>query len=208
MAQFNFAQNDASDTLYVIMSGISGGKDEPFVRYLFNAFKEQGPVVSIQFANDPLYHDDALPDMNTMSMEDYFTSIDEAIETACQKRKFAHIVLVAHSFSAVIAAYYLNERKHISSTAQYALITIDNDDSTATLTYIDSLSEDARKDKFQNPFSQSTTAYMRAHKSADALVALTVPKLHIDADEIGGDHEFGSDEAKRLLVEKVLAWRF
>ncbi|MHB0865350.1 MAG: hypothetical protein ACYC1Y_00355 [Minisyncoccota bacterium] len=208
MAQFNFAQHDAADTLYVIMSGISGGKDEPFVQYLFSAFKEHGSVVSIQFANDPLYHSDALPDMNAMSMEDYFTGIDEAIEMASKKRQPAHIILVAHSFSAVIAAYYLNERKDVSLTAKSALITIDNDDSDAALTYIDSLGEDARKDKFQNPFSQSAAAYMRAHKSADVLTALVVPKLHINADEVGGDHEFENDGSKRLLVEKILAWRF
>ena len=208
MAQFNFSQNDTSDTLYVIMSGISGGKDEPFVQYLFNAFKKSGSVVSIQFANDPLYHNDALPDMNAMSMEDYFTGIDEAIEMASQKRQPTQIILVAHSFSAVIAAYCLHERKAVSLTAKPALITIDNDDSAAALTYIDSLSEDARKDKFQNPFSQSTTVYMRAHKSADTLFALTIPKLHVNADEVGGDHEFENDESKRLLVEKILAWRF
>ncbi|OYV63500.1 MAG: hypothetical protein B7X03_01640 [Parcubacteria group bacterium 21-58-10] len=207
MAQFNFAQNDASDTLYVVMSGISGGKDESFVQYLFNAFKERASVVSIQFANDPLYHNNALPDMNAMSIEDYFTGIDKAIKIGSQKRQHSHIILVAHSFSAVIAAYYLNERKDTLSSSQYALITIDNDDSAAALTYVDSLGEDARKDKFQNPFSQSTTAYMRAHKSADVLVALTVPKFHIDADEVGGDHEFTSDESKHLLVEKILAWQ-
>ncbi|MHB1163416.1 MAG: alpha/beta fold hydrolase [Minisyncoccota bacterium] len=208
MAQFNFSQNDASDTLYVIMSGISGGKDESFVQYLFNAFKERDSVVSIQFANDPLYHNDALPDMNAMSMEDYFTCINEAIGMASQKRQLTHIILVAHSFSAVIATYYLNERKDVSLTAKPELITIDNDDSAAALIYIDSLSEDARKDKFQNPFSQSTTTYMRAHKSADVLFDLMLPKLHIDADEVGGDHEFQNDESKRLLVEKILAWRF
>ena len=207
MAQFNLFQNDASDTFYVIMSGISGGKDEPFVQYLFNTLKEYGSAVSIQFANDPFYHDDALPDMNAMSMENYFAGIDEAIKAAIQDRKFVRIIFVAHSFSALITAYYLYERKDTSAKTQLALITIDNDDSVAALTYIDSLGEDARKDKFQNPFSQSTTAYMRAHKSADVLAGLTVPKLHIEANEVGGDHEFGSDESKRLLVEKILTWR-
>lgn len=145
--------------------------------------------------------------MNAMSIEDYFTGIDEAIETARLKRKLTRIILIAHSFSAVIATYYLFERRDISLAAQFALITIDNDDSVVVLTYIDSLNEDAQKDKFQNPFSQSTVAYMRAHKSPDILVALTVPKLHIDADEVGGDHEFQNNESKRLLVEKILAWR-
>ena len=189
------------------MSGISGGKDELFVQYLFNAFKERGSVVSIQFANDPFYHDDVLPDMNAMSMEDYFAGIDEAIQGASQEQKFTRIVFVAHSFSALIVAYYLQECRDVLLKTQCALITIDNDDSSATLTYIDSLSEDARKDKFQNPFSQSTTEYMRAHKSADVLAILTVPKLHIDASGVGGNHEFESDESKRLLVEKMLAWR-
>ncbi len=208
MAQFNFSQNGTSDTLYVIMSGISGGKDESFVQYLFNAFKERRSVVSIQFANDPLYNNGALPDMNAMSMEDYFSGIDEAIQMASQKQKFTRIILVAHSFSAVIATFYLAGREGSSSNMLYALITIDNDDSAAALTYIDSLSEDARNDKFQNPFSQSTTTYMRTHKSIDVLTSLAVPKLHIDADEVGGDHEFENDESKRLLVEKILVWRF
>ena len=207
MAQLNLVQNDASDTLYVIISGISGGKDEPFVQYLFNTLKEHGSAVSIQFANDPLYHDDALPDMNAMSMENYFAGIDEAIKATSNGREFARVIFVAHSFSAVIAVYYLGERKDTFLKSQYALITIDNDDSVAALAYIDSLSEDARKDKFQNPFSQSTTAYMRAHKSTDALASLTMPKLHIDASEVGADHEFESDESRRLLVEKILAWR-
>ena len=208
MAQFNSYRNDVSDTLYVIMSGISGGKDEPFVQYLFNALGEHGSTISIQFANDPFYHDNALPEMDAMSMKDYFAGIDEAMEVASQERRFTRIAFVAHSFSAVIAAYYLGERQSVASGVHYALITIDNDDSVAALAYIDSLSADARKDKFQNPFSQSTTEYMREQRSADVLAALTLSKLHIDASEVGGDHEFKSDESKRLLVEKILTWRF
>ncbi|HUY62360.1 MAG TPA: hypothetical protein VMV50_01025 [Candidatus Paceibacterota bacterium] len=207
MAQFNTARNDATDTLYVIISGISGGKDEPLVQYLFDALKKHGSTISIQFANDPLYHDDSLPDMNAMSMEDYFSDLDEAIEVASQKRKPAQIIFVAHSFSAVIVAYYLGSRRSTLSTTRYALITIDNDNSEAALKYIDSLNEDEKKNKFQNPFSPSTTAYMREHKSAEVLTALAMPKLHIDASEVGADHEFGSEESKQLLIEKILASR-
>lgn len=206
MPHFNLVQDNGLNTLYIIMSGISGGKDEPFAQYLFDALKEHGSTLSIQFANDPLYQDERLPNMNAMSLEDYFANIDEAIEVASQGRQFKQIILVAHSFSAVIATYYLGERVRVISTVQKALITIDSDDSDAALMYIDSLNEDARKDRFQNPFSKSTVAYMRAHKSADVLTTLAVPKLHIDASEFGTDHEFESTESKRLLVEKILTW--
>ncbi len=124
-----------------------------------------------------------------------------------QGREGRRIRPLTVAWYAVIATYYLYEHKDTLAKKQYALITIDNDDSAAALAYIDSLSEDVRADKFQNPFSQDTAAYMREHKSTDALAALAVPKLHIDASEVGSDHEFESDESKRLLVEKILAWR-
>ncbi len=203
--QYNLTSNLTSDTLYVIASGISGGKDEPFVEYLFDALKEYGSVISLQFANDPIYNDDMLPDMNEISVEDYFACIDSAIAAASEKKAPTHIVFVAHSFSAIIATYYLGAHEKETASADYTLITIDNDDSDAALKYIDSLNEEARKDKFQNPFSPSTTQYLREHPSAHLLNALSVRKHHIDADEVGADHEFESDESKRLLIDRILS---
>ena len=101
----------------------------------------------------------------------------------------------------------MGEREQAGAALKYGLISIDNDDSLAALAYIDSLSDAAKQDKYQHPFSHDVVAYMRKHESIDVLAALRSPKLHIDASEVGGDHEFKSEESKRLLAERISNWR-
>lgn len=206
MHNTNFTPNENSRTLYVVLSGISGGKDEPLVQHLSEAVKDHGAVLSVQFANDPLYHDSALPEMEEMSFDDCFGRLDEAFDLAGGTDAYTDIVFITHSFSSVIAAYYLGAyAKPRSPSPHYTLIIIDSDPSPKLLAYLDTLSAGAFVDRSQNPFHTSIIDYMREHDSTEVLKTLPVTVAAIEAEEIGSDHEFTSDESKRLLVEKILS---
>lgn len=202
--QYTLAVNTTSPILYVVISGISGGKDEPLVQYLASALQESGTTASIQFANDPNYNDQTLPAMNELPIKGYLDCLDHVIKIASAKHSVEHIVLIAHSFSAVIATYYLANHLEDQGSRDFTLISIDNDDSDAALKYIDSLDDMARKDPLMNPFSPSTIQYLRDNPSKEALDHL--PRaFHVEADEFGADHEFASDESRRLLLDSIHA---
>ena len=206
MTNINFIPKKDSRALYVVLSGISGGKDEPLVQYLSEAIKGTGSVLGMQFANDPLYHDDALPEMEEMTFDDCFDRLDAALELAGGTEAYANIIFITHSFSSVIATYYLGTHTRPSSLSpRYTLVVIDSDPSPKLLEYLNSLSREALGDKTQNPFNASIIDYMRAHDSTEVLKALPVSVMTFDAEEIGADHEFTSDESKRLLAERLLS---
>ncbi|MBU6214811.1 hypothetical protein KGM48_03155 [Patescibacteria group bacterium] len=197
--------NRGSRVLYVILSGITGGKDEMLVRHLSELLKSRGSVLTVQFANDPSCHDDMLPEMEEMTFDDCFGRLDSALQIAGGEEAYGDIVFITHSFSSIISTYYLGVHKQISSSApRYTLITIDSDPSPKILAYLDSLDAEARADKVVNPFHSSIVNFMRQHDSTEVLKSLPVTVLNIDADDVGADHEFTSDESKHLLVETIL----
>lgn len=205
MRNINFMPSKNPRTLFVVLSGISGGKDEPLVQYLSEAVKSRGSVLSMQFANDPLYHDDALPETGEMTFYDCFDRIDHGLQIAGGVGAYTDIVFVTHSFSSVIAAYYLGLHMRAGSpTPRYTLVSIDSDPSSKIIEYLDTLSEEDFKNESKNPFHSSVVEYMRGHDSAKLLETLPFSVGSIDASEIGADHEFTSDESKRMLAERIL----
>ncbi len=200
-----FISNKNSRALFFVLSGVTGGKDEPLVNYLSRTVSARGSVLTLQFANDPLYQNSALPEMEEMTFANCFSRIDRAMQIAGGTELYSEIIFLAHSFSAVIVSYYLglHTQTHASSP-HYTLVIIDSDPSSKLLAYLDAQSEEFLRDKTRNPFHASVVDFMRTHDSAEILRALPVSVISIEASEIGADHEFTSDDSKRQLAEKIL----
>ena len=176
--------------------------------YIADHIGKLGSVVRVQFANDPLYHDDELPEMEDMTFAYCFHRIDEAIHLASSDSEYTSIIFIAHSFSAVITAYYLGIHKAVGGSphTRYALIEIDNDSSSEALKYLDSLSKESCQDKTVNPFHPEAIAYMRTYSSSDVLKSLCIGHLRIEAKDMEADHEFGDDRLKQVLVTRIQEW--
>ena len=201
----DFYSNKSSNTLFVLLSGITGGKDELLIKYLEGALKSRGSVLRVQFANDPTYHSDTLPDITKMSFEHCFSCMDRAFEIASGTKHYSNIIFVAHSFSAVIATYYLGLHKPINSLPpRYTLVVVDSDPSPRLLEVLDIQGEESFSDHAENPFHSDVMQYMREHDSAALLETLPATVIKIDASVLGVDHEFTAEESKRRLLNEIL----
>lgn len=201
MNNFNFLNNETEDKLYIITSGLSGGKDEGLVKDLSSSLIKSGSVLNIQFCNDPFYKDEKLEEVDRLTFEYCFKRLDREIESSTKnhKRNFNEIIFVGHSFSALISIYYLYRIFKNKKDVLYKLTLLDKSSSVDILKFI-------KTDQKDIILSSRLIKYLENNNEVEMLKKLENNGVKIkctESDELGANHEFEGREIRSRIAEII-----
>lgn len=197
MDNFNFLNNERESKLYIIISGLSGGKDESLVKDLSSALIKSGSVLNIQFCNDPYYKDEKLEEVDKLTFEYCFKRLDREIKYATKnhKRNFNEIIFVGHSFSALISIYYLYRNFKKKKNMLYKLTLLDKSSSVDILKFM-------KTDQKDVTLNKRLIKYLEGNNEIKMLKELKnngVKIKNIESSELGANHEFEGKKVRKAL---------
>jgi hypothetical protein len=201
MNNFNFLNNAIKDKLYIVLMGLSGGKDENLTKDLSSNLSKNGSVLNIQFCNDPDYQDANLKEIEDLTFEYCFETLDREIEDAKDKHKrgFNEIVFISQSFSALISIYYVYKTLKNKNNAFYKLVLLDKSSSKDIVQYMKTDQKDIK-------LSKKLIEYLENKNEMEMLKELEknwVKIKNIEAEELGAGHEFEGDGVRKSLWDTL-----
>jgi hypothetical protein len=201
MNNFRLLNNATKDKLYVVLMGLSGGKNESMTKDLSSGLTENGSVLNIQFCNDPGYQDVNLKEIEDLTFEYCFETLDREIEDAKDKHKrdFNEIVFVSQSFSALISIYYLYKKLQNKTDVIYKLALLDKSSSKDIVEYM-------KTDQKEIKLSKRLIEYLENNNEIEMLKALEEREIkikNIEAEELGANHEFEGDGVRKVLTDTL-----
>lgn len=197
MNNFNFLNNEKEKRLYIIISGLSGGKDEGLVKDLSSALIKSGSILNIQFCNDPLYKEEMLEEVDKLTFEYCFKRLDREIKYATKnhKRNFNEIIFVGHSFSALISIYYLYRNFKKKKNMLYKLTLLDKSSSVDILKFM-------KTDQKDITLSNRLIKYLEGNNEIKMLGELKnngVKIKNIESSELDANHEFEGKKVRKTV---------
>ncbi len=201
MNNFNFLNNATKDKLYVVLMGLSGGKDETLTKDLSSGLTENGSVLNIQFCNDPDYQDVNLKGIEDLTFEYCFETLDREIEDAKDKHKrdFNEIVFISQSFSALISIYYVYKTLKNKKDVLHKLVLLDKSSSRGIVEYM-------KTDQKEITLSKQLIKYLESNNEIEMLKELEkngVKIKNIEAEDLGADHEFEGDKIRKAISDEI-----
>jgi predicted alpha/beta-fold hydrolase len=118
----NFSVNKKSETVVIFLSGLSGNDAIPLVKSASLEFFEHGfSTMNFNFCNDDIAknHRTNSPEIGDMSLITYVADLKNVIDTFC--RKYSKIVLVGHSFGAIVSILFLSNCKKYTKKIKLVL---------------------------------------------------------------------------------------
>lgn len=105
---FDLHEKSGSDTLLVIMSGISGGKESFLIRKSLQFFRKYNlDILCINFCKDDLFDKSDCPRMHELTFPLYIEGLRRCIESS--NKKYRDTIFIGHSFSAIILILFLKK---------------------------------------------------------------------------------------------------
>lgn len=202
MNNFNYLSNASSSKLYIILSGLSGGKEESLVKDLSTIIIKGGSILSIQFCNDHFYKNNKLDEVENLTFEYCFKRLDEEIKYAKNSHgvSFNEIVFVGHSFSALISIYYVYRTSKKKKNLPYKLVLLDKSNSIDIVEFM-------KTDQKDIIFSKRLIKYLENNDEVEMLKELRnkgIAIKNIEAGDLDANHDFKGKKIRKTLANFIL----
>lgn len=201
MENINFLNNEINDILYIILSGISGGKDENLVIDLSKRLTSHGSILNIQFCNDPFYKNKELKELENIEYLDYKNIMDISILKAekLHFKKFDKIIFVGHSFSGLIVTYYLKDVS-LFGNAITGLILLDTSISRDIVAYM-------KIDQKDIKLNDKLVKFLENNDENEIIKSLSESSIKIknlESDNLKTNHNFDGEEVRDLITKEII----